>query len=90
MIKTLRSTPPCTLEVYTRVYAGMTLLVADPIAAINYQLVLLEHGLNHQSWLECEAFWTPRIALAPDSETDVLRFQALLKQLSYQIVGFAR
>jgi hypothetical protein len=86
---------PCTLEMYTRVHAEMAYR-KDPLGnKINYQLVLAEHGFSHQSWLPCDSYWTPRIAVVPGSEaqldaTDAARFRVLMQQESDRIFGIQR
>jgi hypothetical protein len=60
---------------------------------IDYHLVLAEHGYTHQSWLECEGYWTPRVAggTAPTYDAELAaRFAALVQTEADQILGTAR
>ena len=52
---------PCTLEVYTKIHAGMAFRKDDAGNKIDYNIVLAENGFNHTSWLECEGYWTPQV-----------------------------
>jgi hypothetical protein len=86
---------PCTLELYTRVHAEMAYR-RDPLGnKIDYRLVLAEHGFEHQRWLACESYWTPRVATVPGSEAkldvaDAARFRALLQHETDRIFGIVR
>jgi hypothetical protein len=61
---------PCTLEVYTKVHAEMAYRADATGKQVNYQIVLAEHGFTHQSWLECEGYWTPRVVSPEDPKFD--------------------
>jgi hypothetical protein len=86
---------PCSIEVYARVHAEMAYR-KDPLGnKINYHLVLAEHGFQHQSWLECEGYWTPRVSTVPGSEAqldaaEAQRFRVLMQQESDRIFGIVR
>ena len=84
---------PCTLEVYTRVHAEMAFR-KDPLGnKINYHLVLAEHGFNQPRWIECEGYWTPRVASNSDPKFDIaqaMRFRQLMQHESDRITGIVR
>jgi hypothetical protein len=89
---------PCTLEVYTKVHAEMAFR-KDPLGnKINYQLVLAENGFTHQSWLECENYWTPLVGAdqilgQPNPKFNpelAQRFRTLMQQESDRIHGIRR
>jgi len=84
---------PCTLELYTKVHAEMAYRKGPDGNQINYQLVLAEHGHTHQSWLECEGYWTPRVASNVDPKFDAAsatRFRQLMQGESDRIFGIDR
>ena len=84
---------PCSLETYTKVHAEMAFR-KDPLGnKIYYQLVLAEHGYSHQSWLECEGYWTPRVAANTDPKFDAAqatRFRSLMQAEHDRIFAIAR
>lgn len=86
-------TEPCTLEVYTKIHAEMAFRKDPAGNKINYQLVLAENGFTHQSWLECEGYWTPRVGADTDPKYDAAagaRFRVLMQQESDRILGIKR
>jgi len=56
---------PASLETYARVHAQMAYRKDENGEKIDYNKVLAEHGFTHQSWLEVEGYWTPRVG-SPD------------------------
>ncbi|HEY5936173.1 MAG TPA: hypothetical protein VIU61_16095 [Kofleriaceae bacterium] len=81
---------PCTLELYTRVRAEMAYRKDQLGNRINYHLVLAEHGFTHTSWLECEGYWTPRVASNADPKFDLaasMRFRELMQTESDRLSG---
>ena len=53
---------PCPLETCAKIHAEMAFR-KDPLGnKIHYMLVLAEHGMQQPRWLECEGYWTPRVA----------------------------
>jgi hypothetical protein len=86
---------PCTLEVYSKVHAGMAFR-KDPLdntKKINYLIVLAENGFTHQSWLECESYWTPRVVSDTDPKFDAvaaMKFRELIQKESDIINGIVR
>ena len=89
---------PCTLEVYTRIHAEM-MLRKDPLGnKIDYNLVLAEHGFTHQSWIECEGYWTPIVGAdtilgQPNPKFDPAQAQTFRVQMqaeSDKILGIVR
>lgn len=86
---------PCTLETYSKVHAGMAFRkdAADPTKKINYLIVLAENGFTHQSWLECESYWTPRVGVDTDPKFDIVaatKFRELIQKESDIILGIVR
>lgn len=83
---------PCTLEIYSKVHAEMAFRKGPDGQKINYMIVLAEHGFTHQSWIECEGYWTPRVG-APGPQFDEAqgqRFRVLMQQESDRIHGIVR
>ncbi len=86
---------PCTLEMYTKVHAEMAFRKdpADASKQINYLIVLAEHGFSHQSWLECENYWTPRVGAPDQAKWDPVlgqKFRELMQKESDRIFGIVR
>jgi hypothetical protein len=86
---------PCTLEVYTKVHAEMAYLKDpdDVEKKIDYMIVLGEHGFSHQSWLECENYWTPRVGSDENPKYDAelgTKFRVLMQEESDRIFGITR
>ncbi|MBL0155046.1 MAG: hypothetical protein IPP93_16825 [Chitinophagaceae bacterium] len=86
---------PCTLEMYTKVHAEMAFRKdpADPSKQINYLIVLAENGFSHQSWLECENYWTPRVGAPDQAKWDPVlgqKFRELMQKESDRIFGIVR
>lgn len=84
---------PCSLETYAKVHAEMAYRKGADGQKIDYNLVLAEHGYTHQSWLECEGYWTPRVAGGYDPSYDpaqAARFAALVQEESDRIFGATR
>jgi len=84
---------PCTLETYSKIHAEMAYRKGPDGQKINYQLVLAENGYTHQSWLECEGYWTPRVASDKDPKFDAAqatKFRALIQQESDRVLGIKR
>jgi hypothetical protein len=84
---------PCPLELYTKIHAEMAYRRDASGKKVNYQLVLAEHGHTHQSWLECEVYWTPRVASNVDPKFDIAaatRFRSLLQEEHDRIFGIDR
>jgi hypothetical protein len=84
---------PCTLEVYSRVHAEMAFRKGPDGQKVDYNLVLAEHGYTHQSWLECEGYWTPRVVSDADPKFDAgaaARFRTLMQAESDRIFGIVR
>jgi hypothetical protein len=89
---------PCTLEMYTKVHAEMAFR-KDPLGnKINYLIVLAENGFNHQSWLECEGYWTPLVGAPmilgqpnPKFNPELSqKFAALMQRESDRVQGIKR
>jgi hypothetical protein len=86
---------PCTLEVYSKVHAGMAFR-KDPMDStkkIDYLIVLAENGFTHQSWLECESYWTPRVGVDTDPKFEIAaatKFRELIQKESDIILGIVR
>ena len=84
---------PCTLDEYARIHSEMAYRKGADGQKIDYHLVLAEHGYSHQSWLECEGYWTPRVAGGTDPNYDAelaARFAALVQSEADQILGVHR
>jgi hypothetical protein len=84
---------PCTLEVFARVHAEMAFRKGPDGEKIDYHQVLAEHGYTHQSWLECEGYWTPRLISDTDPNFDpaaAARFRVLMQEESDRIFGIVR
>lgn len=86
---------PCTLEMYTKVHAEMAFRKdpADASKQINYLIVLAENGFSHQSWLECENYWTPRVGAPDQAKWDPVlgqKFRELMQKESDRIFGIVR
>lgn len=84
---------PCTIELYAKVKAQMAFRKGPDGQQINYHLVLAEHGYHHQSWIECEGYWTPRVATDTDPKFDAAQaatFRALVQKESDVIFGIVR
>ena len=86
---------PCTLELYTRIHAEMAFRKDpnDNTKQIDYHIVLAENGFTHQTWLECESYWTPRVGA--DTEPKYIpelgaKFRVLMQQESDRIFGIVR
>jgi hypothetical protein len=85
---------PCTLEVYTKIHAEMAFRKdAANNKQIDYNIVLGENGYTHQTWLECESYWTPRIALPEQPKWDPVlgqKFRELMQKESDRVLGISR
>lgn len=87
--------PPCTLEVYTKVHAHMAFR-KDPLDSnkkIDYHIVLAENGFTHQSWLECESYWTPRVGEDSNpafNAEEAMKFRELMQKESDLVLGIVR
>jgi methyl coenzyme M reductase alpha subunit len=86
---------PCTLELYTKIHAEMAFKKDpnDPTQKINYHIVLANHGYYHQTWLECEGYWTPRVVSPDDPKYDAAqatKFRELMQKESDIIAGIVR
>lgn len=86
---------PCTLELYSKIHAEMAFRKdpANPAQKIDYNIVLAENGYTHQTWLECESYWTPRVATDTDPKFDAVqaqKFRVLIQQESDRIAGIVR
>lgn len=84
---------PATLEVYTRVHAEMAFRKGEDGNQIAYQNVLDEHGFTHQSWLEVENYWTPRVGAPDQAKWDPVlgqKFRELMQKESDRIFGIVR
>ena len=86
---------PCTLEQYTKIHIHMAYRKdpADDTKKIDYNIVLAENGFTHQTWLECESYWTPRVGSPDQPKYDAelgARFRALAQQYSDELFGIVR
>lgn len=86
---------PCSLDTYTKVHAEMAYRKNpdNPEQKIDYMIVLGEHGFEHQRWLECESYWTPRVSDPDNAKFDQAlsaQFSALLQQEHDRILGIER
>lgn len=84
---------PCTLETYTKIHAEMALRKGPDGNKINYMIVLAEHGFTHQSWLECEGYWTPRVGSDKEAKWDPVagkKFREMMQKESDRILGIKR
>jgi hypothetical protein len=86
---------PCTLELYTKIHAEMAFRKdpSDSNKQIDYNIVLAENGYTHQSWLECESYWTPRVGAPDQAKWDPIqgaKFRELMQKESDRIVGIVR
>jgi methyl coenzyme M reductase alpha subunit len=86
---------PCTLELYAKVKAEMAFKKDpnDPTKQINYHIVLADHGYYHQTWLECESYWTPRVGSPDEAKYDAVlgaKFRELMQKESDIIFGIVR
>ncbi len=89
---------PCPLETYAKIHAEMAFR-KDPLGnKIHYMLVLAEHGMAQPLWLECEGYWTPRVAGdailgQPNPQFDpelAQRFRVLMQAEGDRVQGIAR
>ncbi len=86
---------PCTLELYTKIHAEMAFKKDpnDSSKQINYHIVLADHGYYHQTWLECESYWTPRVGSPEEAKYDAVlgaKFRELMQKESDIIFGIVR
>lgn len=86
---------PCTLELYTKIHAEMAFRKdpADSSKQIDYNIVLAENGFTHQTWLECESYWTPRVGSPDQAKWDPVlgqKFKELMQKESDRIFGIVR
>lgn len=80
---------PCDLQTYATIHAQMAFRKGPDGEKIDYTVVLAEHGYSHQTWLECEGYWTPRVAGDYDPTYDpalAAEFATLVQQQSHQIL----
>lgn len=86
---------PCSLEQFAKIHAEMAFKKDpnDPEKKIDYHLVLAAHGFTHQSWLECESYWTPRVGAPDQPKWDPVlgqKFRELMQKESDIIFGIVR
>lgn len=86
---------PCTLELYTKIHAEMAFRKdpADSSKQIDYNTVLVENGYTHQTWVECESYWTPRVGAPDQPKWDPVlgqKFRELMQKESDRILGIVR
>jgi hypothetical protein len=86
---------PCTLELYTKIHAEMAFRkdANDSTKKIDYNIVLAEHGYTHQTWLECENYWTPRVGAPDQPKWDPAlgqKFRELMQKESDRILRIVR
>jgi hypothetical protein len=86
---------PCTLELYAKIHAEMAFKKDpnNPGQKIDYNIVLASHGYTHQSWLECESYWTPRVGSPDQPKWDPVlgaKFRELMQKESDIIYGIVR
>ncbi|MBC8172821.1 MAG: hypothetical protein H7X71_02850 [Chitinophagales bacterium] len=86
---------PCTLELYTKIHAEMAFRKNpnDSAQKIDYNIVLAENGYTHQTWLECESYWTPRVGADTEPKYDPVlgaKFRELMQKESDRIFGIKR
>ncbi len=86
---------PCTLELYTKIHAQMAFRKDphDSTRKIDYHIVLGEHGYTHQTWLECESYWTPRVGAPDQPKWDPVlgaKFRELMQKETDAIHGIVR
>jgi hypothetical protein len=86
-------TEPCSLETYAIIHTQMAYRKDANGNQIDYNIVLGEHGFTHQSWLECEGYWTPRVASETDPNFKMelhQKFAALVQAESDKMNGIVR
>ncbi len=86
---------PCTLELYSKIHAEMAFRKDpnDSTKKIDYNIVLAENGYTHQTWLECESYWTPRVGSPDQPKYDPVlgqKFRELSQKESDRIFGIVR
>lgn len=84
---------PASLETYTKVHAEMAFGKDENGEKIDYNRVLAEHGFTHQSWLEVEGYWTPRVGAPDQPKFDPEmseRFKVLMQAEGDRILGIER
>ncbi len=84
---------PASLETYTKVHAEMAYRKDESGEKIDYNQVLAEHGFTHQSWLEVEGYWTPRVGSPDQPKYDPElgnRFRELMQKEGDRILGIER
>ncbi|MCB0711077.1 MAG: hypothetical protein KDD67_01970 [Ignavibacteriae bacterium] len=84
---------PASLETYTKVHAEMAFRKDDDGNKIDYNIVLAEHGFTHQSWLEVEGYWTPRVGAPDQPKWDPelgQKFREMMQAESDRIFGIVR
>ena len=90
-----RGGEPCTLEVFAKVHAEMS-LGKDPTDSskkIDYNIVLAENGFTHQTWIECESYWTPRVGSPDEAKWDAAqgqKYRELTQSESDRVLGIVR
>jgi hypothetical protein len=86
---------PCSLELYAKIHAEMAFR-KDPANAakqIDYNIVLAENSHTHQTWLECESYWTPRVGSPDQPKWDPAlgqKFRTLMQKANDDVLGISR
>ena len=84
---------PASLETYTKVHAEMAYRKDESGEKIDYNIVLAENGFTHQSWLEVEGYWTPRVGAPDQPKYDpehATRFRELMQKEGDRVLGIER
>jgi len=86
---------PCSLETYSKIHVHMAYRkdANDNTRKIDYNIVLAENGFTHQSWLECESYWTPRVGSPDQPKYDAVlgaKFRELVQKESDLLFGIVR
>lgn len=84
---------PCSLETYALIHTHMAFRKDADGNKIDYNIVLGEHGFTHQSWLECEGYWTPRIADPTNANFSMeahQKFAAIAQSEGDKLLGIVR
>lgn len=89
---------PCTLEMYAKVHANMALRKDAMGNKLDYNIVLAENGFTHQTWIECEGYWTPQVGGdtilgEPNPKWNPElghKFKVLMQQESDAVLGIVR
>ncbi len=84
---------PASLETYAKIHAEMAYRKDGQGNKIDYNQVLAENGFTHQSWLEVEGYWTPRVGAPDQPKWDPeqgQRFRELMQTEADRVLGIER